>query len=274
MTRKKEKKVVLLTGASGGIGTAIANLLLSKGFIVYGTTRNLDSAPKVAYNQLQLDVQDEASVKECVQEVVNKEGKIDILINNAGYALCGALKDLSIELLRDSFETNLFGVHRMNSEVIPIMIKQGHGRIIHMGTFGGRIGLPFQGIYSATKAALGVYSDALKIESHRDNIKVSIIEPGDIKTDFHGGRKFSEGFKNDPEAQKAVEIMRRDELKGSKPEKVAKLTLKAIKARRLKPRYIMDFKYYFLETLMRLLPRTLRSFVVRLLYSVPKKRKN
>ena len=274
MARKKEKKVVLLTGASGGIGTAIADLLLSKNYIVYGTTRSLDGAPEAAYNQVQLDVQDDASVKECVQEVINEEGKIDILINNAGFALCGALKDLSIDLMKDSFETNLFGVHRMNREVIPIMIKQGHGRIIHMGTFGGRIGLPFQGVYSATKASLAVYSEALKIESLRDNVQVSIIEPGDIKTDFHSGRKYSEGFENDPDAQKAVEIMRRDELKGTKPEKVAKLTLKVIKARRLKPSYIMDFKYYFLETIIRMFPRTVRAFVVRLLYGVPKKRKN
>ncbi len=272
MARKKEKKVVLLTGASGGIGTAIAELLLSKEYTVYGTTRNLNSAAKAAYNQLQLDVQEDSSVKECVQEVMKKEGKIDILINNAGYALCGALKDLSMNLLKDSFETNLFGVHRMVQEVIPIMIKQGRGRIINIGTFGGRLGLPFQGIYSATKAALAVYSDALKIESLRDNIKVSILEPGDIKTDFHAGRKYSEGFENDPDALKAVEIMRKDEQNGIKPEIVAKLALKVIKARRPKPRYILGFKYYFLGTLMRLLPYTLHSFVIRLLYSVPKKR--
>jgi short-subunit dehydrogenase len=273
MSRKKEKKVVLLTGASGGIGTAVTDLLLAKNFIVYGTTRNLDSAPKTAYNLLELDVQNDDSVKQCVQEVVNKEGKIDILVNNAGYALCGALKDLSMDLLKDSFETNLFGVHRMVREVIPVMIKQGHGRIINMGTFGGRLGLPFQGAYSAAKAALAVYTDALKIESHRDNIKVSLIEPGDTKTDFNAGRKFSEGYENDPDAQRAVDIMRKDELGGIKPEKVAKFVLKAAKTKRPKPRYIMGFQPYFFGTLMRLLPYTLHSYIARLFYKVPKKRK-
>ncbi len=273
MSRKKEKKVVLLTGASGGIGTVTAALLLSKGYIVYGTTRNLNSAPKTSYHQLQLDVQDETSVKECVQEVVNKEGKIDILINNAGYALCGALKDLSMDLLKDSFETNLFGVHRMVQEVVPIMIKQGQGRIINMGTFGGRFGLPFQGIYSASKAALAIYSDTLKIESHRDNIKVALIEPGDTRTDFNAGRKYTEGFENDPDAQRAVEIMRKEELKGIKTEKVAKSVLKAVKARNPKPRYTMGFQPFFFGILIRLFPYTLHSFIARLYYKVPKKRK-
>ena len=273
MSRNKEKEVVLLTGASGGIGTVTAELLLSKGYKVYGTTRNLNSAPKTPYNQLQLDVTEEDSVKECVLEVMNKEGRIDILINNAGYALCGALKDQSIDLFRDNFETNFFGVHRMVREVIPIMLKQNKGKIINVGSFGGRFGLPFQGSYSAVKAALDVYTEALKIELLRDNVEVSLIEPGDTRTDFNAGRKFSEGFENDSDAQRAVKIMREAEQKGTKPEKVAKTILKAVNAKHPKPRYTRGFQPLFFGTLMRLLPYTLQLLVSRMYYSVPKRRK-
>ncbi|MHA1447027.1 MAG: SDR family oxidoreductase [Candidatus Heimdallarchaeaceae archaeon] len=273
MSRNKEREVVLLTGASGGIGTVTAELLLSKGYKVYGTTRNLNNAPKTPYNQLQLEVTDEDSVKECVLEVMNKEGKIDILINNAGYALCGALKDLSIDLLRDNFEINLFGVHRMVREVIPIMLKQNKGKIINVGSFGGRLGIPFQGGYSSVKAALAVYTDALKIELMRDNIKVSLIEPGDTQTDFNAGRKYTEGFENDPDAQRAVEIMRKAEQKGTKPEKVAKTILRAVKAKRPKPRYTRGPDTKFFGTLIRLMPYTIHSLIARLYYGVPKRRK-
>ena len=274
MARKKEKQVVLITGASGGIGTATADLLLAKGYTVYGTTRNLDSAPKTRYNNLQLDVQDANSVKNCIQELMNKEEKIDILVNNAGYGLCGAIKDLTIEEIQENFDTNLFGTHRMVKEIVPIMIRQGKGRIINIGTFGGRLGLPFQGIYSASKAALAVYSDALKIELLRDNIQVSLIEPGDIKTDFNAGRKFADGYGEDQDAQRAVRIMHEAEQKGTEPQKVAKTIYRAIKARRPKPRYTRGPDTKFFGTLMRLLPYTLHSFIARLYYGVPKKRKS
>ena len=273
MSRNKERGVVLLTGASGGIGTVTAELLLSKGYKVYGTTRNLNSTPKTPYNLLQLEVTEEDSVKKCVLEVMKKEGKIDILINNAGYALCGALKDLSIDLLRDNFEINLFGVHRMVREVVPIMIKQNKGKIINVGSFASRFGLPFQGGYSSVKAALAVYSDALKIELLRENIKVSLVEPGDTQTDFNAGRKYSGGFENDPDAQRAVKIMRKAEQKGTKPEKVAKTILRAVKAKRPKPRYTRGPDTKIFGTLIRLMPYTIHVFIARLYYGVPKRRK-
>ena len=268
----KKPKIVLLTGASGGIGTAIAELLMKKGYKIYGTTRNLDSAPKTSYLNLQLDVQDEDSIKKCVQEVLKEEGQIDILVNNAGYGLCGAIKDSSIEEVKNVFETNFFGAHRMIREVVPTMIKQGKGRIINIGTFGGRLGLPFQGIYSASKAALAIYSDALKIELLRDNIQVSLIEPGDTRTDFNASRKYTDSYENDSDAQRAVQIMYEAEQKGTKPKKVAKSVLRAIKARRPKPRYTRGPDTKFFGILMRLLPYTIHSFVARIYYDVPKKR--
>ncbi len=273
-SKKKSEEVVLLTGASGGIGTVTAELLLSKGYKVYGTTRNLNSTPKTPYNQLQLEVTDEDSVKECVLEVMNKEGKIDILINNAGYALCGALKDLSIDLLRDNFETNFFGVHRMVREVVPIMIKQNKGKIINVGSFAGRLGIPFQGPYSASKAALALYTDVLKIELLRDNIKVSLIEPGDTRTDMNSLRKFAKDYENDLDAQRAVQIMHKAEQKGTNPKKVAKIILRVTKSKRPKPRYTTGADTVLFSFLMRLFPYTIHSLAVRLYYRVPKRRKN
>jgi len=273
MARKKDKQIVLFTGASGGIGTVTTQLLLDKGYTVYGTTRNLDNSIKTPYHNLQLDVHDDTSVHNCVQEVIKKEGKIDILVNNAGYGLCGAIKDLTTDQIKENFETNIFGTHRMVREVVPYMIKHGKGRIINIGSFGGRLGLPFQGIYSASKAALAIYSDALKIELLRDNIQVSLVEPGDIQTDFNAGRKFAKGYENDLDAKRAIKIMHESEQKGTKPEKVAKTILRAIKAKRPKPRYTRGPDTKIFGTLMRLFPYTIHSLVARLYYGVPKKRK-
>ncbi|MHA2358145.1 MAG: SDR family NAD(P)-dependent oxidoreductase [Candidatus Heimdallarchaeaceae archaeon] len=271
---KDSKKVVLLTGVTGGIGSVTAELLHNKGYKVYGTTRNLNSAPRTPYSLVQLDVTDETSVKECVNGVIAKEGKIDILINNAGFGLCGALKDITTEELKEQFDTNFFGVHRTVNEVVPFMIKQEEGRIINVGTFGGRLGLPFQGAYSAAKAALAVYTDALKIELLRDKLKVSLIEPGDTRTDFNAGRRFAKGYDEDPDAQRAVKIMYEAEQKGTVPEKVAKTILKAIKSRNPKPRYIRGPDTIFFGILMRIMPYTIHSLIARWYYGVPKKRKS
>lgn len=274
MSKKKKQKVVLLIGASGGIGTITAELLLSKGYIVYGTSRSLENASKTPYKPIQLDVNDETSVKECIKKLLSKEKRIDILINNAGYALCGALKDLSIDLLRDNFETNFFGVHRMVREVVPIMIKQNKGKIINVGSFAGRLGIPFQGPYSASKAALALYTDVLKIELLRDNIKVSLIEPGDTRTDMNSLRKFAKDYENDLDAQRAVQIMHKAEQKGTDPKKVAKIILRAIKSKRPKPRYTTGADTVLFSFLMRLFPYTIHSLAVRWYYRVPKRRKN
>ncbi len=273
MRDKFSEKVVLITGATGGIGSATAELLHDKGYRVYGTTRNLDSAPKTPYNFIQLDVIDESSVKECVKEIMTKEGKIDVLINNASYSLCGALKDITTAELKEQFDTNFFGVHRMISEVVPIMIEQNEGRIINIGTFGGRIGLPFQGAYSATKAALAVYTGSLKIELLRDNLKVALIEPDDTKTDFHSGRRFSKGYNQDLDAQRAVEIMYKSEQSGMSPKKIAKTVLKAIRSKNPKPRYTKGPEAFFFDLLLRIVPFRLYVPIARLYYKVPKKRK-
>ena len=272
-SKKGNNKVVLITGATGGIGKVTADFLHNKGYKVYGTTRNLSNAPKTSFELVQLDVTEDTSVKECVSEIISKEGRIDFLINNAAYSICGALKDITTEELQEQFDTNFFGIHRMVREIVPIMIKQNEGRIINIGTFGGRIGLPFQGAYSSTKAALAVYTGALKIELLRDNIKVALIEPDDTKTDFNAGRKFAKGYDQDSDAQRAVEIMYKSEQSGMSPEKVAKTVLKAMKSRKPKPRYTKGPEALFFGLLLRIVPFTWYVPIARLYYKVPKKRK-
>ncbi|MHA1399835.1 MAG: SDR family oxidoreductase [Candidatus Heimdallarchaeaceae archaeon] len=266
-------KVVLITGGTRGIGKVTADLLRSKGMKVYTTTRNLEKVEGSKDYILQLDVTDEESVKACVKEVIDREGKIDVLINNAGYSICGPLVDTTIEELKDVYDTNVFGVHRMVREIFPIMKKQGYGKIVTLGSYGGRLSIPFQGLYSATKAALSMYSDALKMELYSDGIDVCLIEPGDTSTDFHSGRKYTKGFEDNEVAKRAIEKMHKDEKSGTNPKKVAKKILKAIKAKYSKPRYPVGFQTVWVGVARHILPRKTQQRVLKLYYGVPHKKK-
>ncbi|MHA1260462.1 MAG: SDR family oxidoreductase, partial [Candidatus Heimdallarchaeaceae archaeon] len=187
---------VLLVGASRGIGRTTAEFLQRKGYKVYGTTRNLSQVEKTSFEMIELDVTKDDTVERCIQQILDKEGRIDVLINNAGFALCGALKDITVEELKQQFETNFFGVHRMITKVLPHMLERKEGRLINIGTLGGRVGLPSQAAYSTSKAALANYTDSLRMELMSYNIKVSLIEPGDTKTNFHSSRVYAKGFEN------------------------------------------------------------------------------
>lgn len=176
-----EEMVVLVTGASSGIGKSIAALLSSKGYKVYGTSRN-PSNGATAYEMLKLDVNSDESVRSCISLIMKKSGRIDVLVNNAGYAMTGAIEELSISESKSQFDTNFFGMLRVTNEVLPIMREQSAGRIINMGSLAGSIPVAFQGMYAATKAAVLAYSDALRKEVKNLNIKVSVIEPGFFNT--------------------------------------------------------------------------------------------
>ena len=154
--KREEKKVILLTGVTGGIGSVTAELLHKKGFKVYGTTRNVQNASETSYEIIELDVTKDESVKKCVDHIMSKEGKIDVLINNAADAICGAISYLTTKNFQDQFETNFFGPHRMIEKILPSMLERGEGQIINFGTLGGRAGMPYQGPYSATKAAIAI----------------------------------------------------------------------------------------------------------------------
>jgi short-subunit dehydrogenase len=273
MSSKKGKDtVILITGATGGIGSVTAELLYSKGYKVYGTTRNLNSAPKTIFELVELDVTKDDSVSTCINHIISKEGKIDILINNAGYSLCGSVTYLSTQDFQTQFETNFFGVHRMVSSVLPGMQERGEGKIINLGTLGGRAGMPYQAPYSSTKAALAIYTDTIRMELKKDGIKVSLVEPGDIKTDFQSGRTFAKGYENDKIAQQLVNLYHENEMKGIPPKKVAKKIHKIIKKKNPKPRYPVGFLQTFLVAfLFRLLPISVQVWGLMWYFKMPKK---
>lgn len=184
-------KIVFITGASSGIGEAIATRLSERGYIVYGTSRKKQSDADYKFHFLQLDVRDEQSIERAIAYVIEKEGRIDILINNAGLGMIGALEDTTIEESKSIFDTNVFGLHAMCKAVIPYMRKKNNGLIINTSSIAGKVGLPYRGIYNATKHAIEGFSEALSMELRPFNIKVIILEPGDYRTNINSNRKIS-----------------------------------------------------------------------------------
>jgi short-subunit dehydrogenase len=188
-----EDRVVLVTGASSGFGRLTASTLAERGFRVYGASRQLGRARKAeeegGFEMLQLDVDSDRSVNSCVSALINTTGKIDILVNCAGYTLTGGLEETSIEEAKAQFETNFFGVVRMVNTVLPGMRQRKSGQIINIGSIAGTIPVPFEGFYGAAKAALLAYSEVLRHEVKGFSIKVSIVEPGFFKTNLGSARK-------------------------------------------------------------------------------------
>lgn len=178
-------KVALVTGASSGIGEATAQRLAAAGYKVYGTSRRGTAASERTFEMLPLDVTSDASVEALVKEVLRREGRIDLLVNNAGFGVAPAgAEESSIEQARAIFETNFFGLIRMTRAVLPHMRKQGSGRIINMSSVLGFLPMPYGALYAATKHAVEGYSESLDHELRTRGIRVSLIEPAYTKTPF------------------------------------------------------------------------------------------
>jgi NADP-dependent 3-hydroxy acid dehydrogenase YdfG len=180
-------KAVLITGCSTGIGRTTAELLAGKGWTVYATARKegaIEDLKAKGCKTLSLDVTDEKSMKNAVEAVVDAEGAVGALVNNAGYSQSGALETLPMDSVRRQFETNVFGLLRMCQLVLPGMREQGWGRIVNLSSIGGKVVFPGGGVYHGTKHAVEALSDALRFEVAGFGVKVVIIEPGLIKTEF------------------------------------------------------------------------------------------
>jgi len=217
-------KVILITGASSGLGSAIAKALAAKGYRVFGTIRSpratsdgatTDGAASGGFTTLSLDVTKDESVRTCVSEVIRVAGRIDAVINNAGMGIAGAIEDTAPEEAQSQFDTNFFGLHRVCRAVLPHLRAQRAGTIINMSSLAGRIALPFQGFYSATKFAIEAYTEALRMEVRPFGIVVSMIEPGDFATSFTANRRMTaENVPVSPyyePAMRAIATMARDE---------------------------------------------------------------
>jgi NAD(P)-dependent dehydrogenase (short-subunit alcohol dehydrogenase family) len=208
-------KVIRITGASSAFGLSIATALASKGNRVFGTMRIPPTAASGAFTTLTLDVTQDESVAACIAEVIRAAGRIDAVINNAGIGIAGAIEDTTPEEAQSQFNTNFFGLHRVCRAVLPHLRAQRAGTIINMSSLAGRISLPFQGFYSATKFAIEAYTEALRMEVRPFGIHVSMIEPGDFATSFTANRRMTnETIPQSPyyhSATRAVATMARDE---------------------------------------------------------------
>lgn len=238
-------KIVLITGASAGFGSASADHLVRLGHRVYGTSRHAEFpdavGPRSSVQMIPMDVCDDDSVRHAVDFVHKQEGRIDVVVNNAGVGLAGAVEDTSIEEAKALFETNLFGVLRVCRAVLPLLRTQGSGLIVNVSSLAGLVTIPFQGFYSASKYALESMSDAMRMELRPFGIHVVLIEPGDFKTGFTESRSFAaeagEGSAYRESCQSAVAVMEHDERNGADPRQLAELLAKIIASPSPRNRY-------------------------------------
>lgn len=245
------KKVALVTGASSGIGKETAIELSQKDFIVYAAARRTDRMQDLAAKGIRpiaLDVTNDESMVNCINEILKKEGKIDVLVNNAGYGSYGAIEDVPMEEARRQIEVNLFGLARMTQLVLPSMRKNKYGKIVNISSMGGKIWTSFGGWYHAAKFAVEGFSDCLRLEVSSFGIDVIVVEPGGIKTDW--GMIAAKGLKEvsakgayAEAANKTAEGMVKNYSGNSlsKPELIAKTISKAVTIRKPKTRYLVGF---------------------------------
>ena len=229
--------VVLITGASSGIGHACAAYLAARGNTVYGASRSALVPEGVI--PLRMDVTDDLSVRDACRLVLEREGRIDAVVNNAGMGIAGPIEDTPIEEVRRQFDVNFFGVVRVCRAVLPAMREARSGAIINIGSIGGLIAIPFQGLYSASKFALEGFSEALRLEARPFGIRVVLIEPGDHPTSFTGNRRVAAapGAAYRESLEHAVARMSKDEQSGPPLDGVARLVEKVIRARNPRLRY-------------------------------------
>ena len=224
--------IVFITGISSGFGLETARLLSQEGHTVYGTVRRtIEPLPQVHY--FNVDVRDKQAVSDAVRQVVEKEGRIDVLVNNAGMGIGGPLEFATEEEIRLQMDTNFLGLVHCVDAVLPYMRRQGSGKIIALSSIGGLMGLPFQGFYSASKFAIEGYCEALRLETKSLGIKVVVLRPGDFSTGFTGSRKKvgnEAALQAYPIYRTAIEKVEYDENGGLKPivlaQKISKIIAK------------------------------------------------
>ena len=260
-------KVCIITGASSGIGRAAAENMLKLGYRVYGISRHgggIDGAVSLC-----ADVTDEQEIIKAVNTVMAESGRIDVLINNAGFGISGAAEFTETEDAERQFNVNFFGAVRMCRAVLPIMRKQGFGRIVNIGSVAGDIAIPFQSFYSAAKAALCSYTLALINEVREFNITAVCIEPGDIRTGFTAARHKNTCGDDiyNGRISRSVEKMEKDEQTGMSPETVGKYIAKIASKQSSKPVLIIGAQYKAVGLLKKLLPVRLTNRIVGAIYA-------
>lgn len=262
-----ETKIAVITGGSSGIGYCTANALREKGCKVYEISRRESNADGIVH--MSADVTDEKALQNVINEILHRESRIDILINNAGFGISGAVEFTELEDAKRLFDVNFFGTVNASKAVIPHMRSAGGGRIVNISSVAAPVPIPFQTYYSASKAAISSYSQALSNEIKPFGISVCAILPGDIKTGFTDARK-KNPIGDDiygGRISRSVETMEHDERNGMSPEKAGKYIAKIALKKRVKPLYAIGFAYKAASVIASILPCRLRNFVIGLLYA-------
>ena len=276
LVKKGNQRSILITGCSSGIGLCVARGLAVRGYRVFATARRIEDVDRLAAEGLEsllLDLNDPGSIDRAVAEVLDRtDGVLYGLFNNGAYGQPGAVEDLSREALRAQFETNLFGWHQLTQRVLPVMRRQGRGRIIQNSSILGFISLTYRGAYNASKFALEGLTDTLRLELRGSGIHVSLIEPGPITSAFrhNGYAKWQENVQIEnslhKEAYKAMEVRLTKEGPATPftlpPEAVLEKVVHALESSRPKIRYYVTFPTYLFATLKRLLPARVLDWIL------------
>jgi len=251
-------KVVLITGASSGIGKSIAVFLSEKGYKVYGTSRNPKNIENVSFNLIALDVLKVDTINSAIDLIIKKEGRLDILINNAGMGITGPIEDTPTDEMRAVFNTNVFGAIDVMKAVLPQMREQKSGIIINVTSIAGYMGLPFRGLYSATKGALEIITEATSMEVKPFGVRVVNVAPGDFATNIAAGRYHTPVFEKSAykeNYQKNLDLMDAHVNSGMNPLEMAKAVHKIINSKNSKIHYkVGGFMEKFSIVLKRILP--------------------
>lgn len=243
------KKIILITGASAGMGKEMAIELLKDGHTVYGAARRVDKMndiKQLGVKVLAMDVTDEASMVNCINTIIKNEGRIDVLINNAGFGSYGAVENVSMNDARYQLEVNVIGAARLSQLVIPTMRDHKFGRIINISSIGGKFATPFGGWYHASKFALEGLSDSLRNEVKQFGIDVVVIEPGGVKSEWSSIAnqslvKNADGTHYSNMAKKAIEVSQKTNDRNAEPIVIVNLVRKAIEAKKPRTRYVGGF---------------------------------
>ena len=245
------EKVALVTGSSSGIGFETALALARENYFTYASMRNISKAGKIQeiakkenlnLKVIELDVDKEDSIKSAVKKIQEQKGRIDVLVNNAGYGLFGCIEDITMDELKAQFQTNFFGIVSLIQEIAPIMRKQGSGIIVNISSVAGRIGFPGTPAYISSKFALEGLSECMRYELSPFGIKTIIIEPGVIQTNFFSSMKVAYGKPGSPYKEITEKVMNGVKMMaemGTPPVEVAKTIMKAIKTAEPLPRYVV-----------------------------------
>lgn len=264
---QEKRKVALVTGGSSGIGRCVAEALRDAGCVVYEFSRR--NHPMDGVRHFTVDVTDEAAVKSAVERIVAFKGRLDIVVNCAGFGISGAVEFTELKDAKAQFDVNFFGMVNVNRAVLPVMRENGDGRIVNVSSVAAVAHIPFQTYYSASKAAIESYTCALANEVRPFGITVTAVQPGDIRTGFTDARKKSAAGDEiyGGRISRSVAGMEKDEQKGMSPSDVGSYIGKIALKKTVKPMYTVGFEYKCLSLLCKLLPCGFRNRIVGLLYA-------